>query len=99
MLVRATAVHDALCHLLENEPTQRRLTKLQTDQGKKFYNRHVQRLLDQYGIHHYSTRGEPKAAVAERFNRTLKELTYKYMTAHNTLKYLDALPELVALYN
>ena len=34
--------------------------------------------------------------MAERFNRTLKELTYKYMTARNTLKYLDALPELLA---
>ena len=32
-------------------------------------------------------------------NPKLKELTYKYMTAHNTLKYLDALPELVARYN
>ena len=64
---------------------------LQTDQGKEFYNQHVQRLLDEYDIHHYSTQGEPKAAVAERFNRTLKELT--------TLKYLDALPELLDRYN
>ena len=59
----------------------------------------MKRLLDQYGIHHYSTEGEPKVAVAERFNRTLKELTYKYMTARNTLKYLDALPELLVCYN
>ena len=29
----------------------------------------------------------------------LKELAYKYMTAHNTLKYLDASPELLAHYN
>ena len=56
-------------------------------------------LLDQYDIHHYSTQGEPKVAMAKWFNHTLKELTYKYMTAHNTLKYLDALPELLARYN
>ena len=56
-------------------------------------------LLDQYDIHHFSTHGEPKAAMAKRFNRTLKELAYKYMTAHDTLKYLDALPELLARYN
>ena len=37
--------------------------------------------------------------MAERFNHTLKELTYKYMTTHNTLKYLDALPELLARYS
>ena len=89
----------ALRHLLENELTPRWPVRLQTDQGKEFYNQHVKRLLDQYGIHHYSTQRESKAAVAERFNRMLKELTYKYMTAHNTLKYLDALPQLLACYN
>ena len=80
-------------------PPHRRPTYLQTDQGKEFYNKHVQQLLDDYDIQHYSTRGEPKAAVVERFNRTLKELTYKYMTVHNTLKYLEALPDLVRRYN
>ena len=86
-------------HLLENKPTKRHSVKLHTDQGKAIYNQHVQQLLDQYDIHHYSAQGKPKAVVAERFNRTLKELTYKCMTAHNTLKYLDALPELLARYN
>ena len=52
---RGTAVHDALRHLLENKLTQCRPVKLQTDQGKEFYNQHVKRLLDQYDIHHYST--------------------------------------------
>ena len=93
---RGTAVRDALRRLLENEPAQRRPVKLQTDQGKEFYKRHVKRLLDQCDIHHYSTQGGPKAAVAERFNRTLKELIYKYVTTHNTLKYLDALRGLLA---
>ena len=37
--------------------------------------------------------------MAKRFNRTLRELTYKYMKAHNTPKYLDTLPELLAHYN
>ena len=59
----------------------------------------MKRLLDDYDINHYSTRGEPKAAVAERFDRTLKEMMYKYMTARNTSKYLDALPDLVHRYN
>ena len=52
---RGMAVCVALRHLLENEPTPRRSVKLQTDQGKEFYNRHVQ----------------PKAVVAERFNPAL----------------------------
>jgi len=96
---RGTAMRNALRHLLENELTQRRPVKLQSNQGKEFYNQCMKRLLDQYGIHHCSTQGEPKAAVAERFNCTLEELPYKYMTAHNTQKYLDALPDLFARYN
>lgn len=37
--------------------------------------------------------------MAEHFNHTLKELTYKYMTAHDTLNYLDTLPDLLDTYN
>ena len=59
----------------------------------------MKQLLDQYGIQHYSTKGEAKVVVAKQFNRTLKELTYKYMTVHNTLKYLGTLPELLTRYN
>ena len=59
----------------------------------------MRELLEEYGVNHYSTRGEPKAAVVERFNRTLKELTYKYMTALNTLHYSRALPSIVDNYN
>lgn len=95
---KGKATAEAFQHLLENSGG-RRPVNLQTDQGKEFYNQHMKRLLDQYDIHHYSTRGEPKAALAERFNRTLKELMYKYMTARNTPKYLEALPLLVNKYN
>lgn len=49
--------------------------------------------------HHYSSHGEPKATMAEHFNHALMELTYKYMTAHNTLKYLHGLPKLLDRYN
>ena len=60
---RGMAVCVALRHLLENEPPPRRSVKLHTDQGKEFYNRHVQ-----------PKALEPKAVVAERFNPAL---TYK----------------------
>ncbi len=46
--------------------------KLQTDKGKEFLNRPVQTLLKHYEIHHLTTENETKAAVVERFNRTLK---------------------------
>jgi len=48
---------------------------------------------------HFSTEGDAKAAVVERFNRTLKERLYRYFTAANTLRFVDALPQLVEGYN
>jgi len=51
---RGTAVRDALQHVLETHPDHRP-TYLQTDQGKEFYNKHVQQLLDDYDIQHYTT--------------------------------------------
>ena len=73
--------------------------RLQTDAGKEFYNCVFQSLMTRNNIHHFSTRGDTKASVVERFNRTLKERMYRYFTAHNTYRYVDALPHLVQGYN
>ena len=73
--------------------------RLQTDRGKEFYNRTFQRWLEDWGIHHFSTEGDAKASVVERFNRSLKERLYRYFTAANTLRFDDVLPNLVQGYN
>ena len=73
--------------------------KLQTDDGKEFYNGHVQRVLKDHAVHHFSTAGDTKASVVERFNRTFKERLYRYMTTYNTPSYLSTLPALVRGYN
>ena len=73
--------------------------KLQTDDGKEFYNKHVTKVLKDHDVHHFSTSGDTKASVVERFNRTFKERLYRYMTTYNTLKYLSSLPKLVDGYN
>lgn len=72
---------------------------LQMDKGKEFYNAPFQKWLKEQGIKHFSTQGDAKAAVVERFNRTLKERLYRYMTAANTTQYLTALEGLVRQYN
>ena len=77
----------------------RRPILLQTDQGKEFYNKTFQSFLDKEGIHHFSTHGDAKASIVERFNRTFKERMYRYFTAANTLRYEDVLPLLVRGYN
>ena len=55
----------------------RRSRQLQTDKGKEFYNATFAKMLDRYGIRHFSTQGDAKASVVERFNRTLKGRMYR----------------------
>ena len=73
---------------------------LQTDDGKEFRNKSVQSLLRSYDIHHFSTHNaETKAAIVERFNRTLKSRMWRYFTRRQSWRYIDILPNLMRSYN
>ena len=60
---------------------------------------HVSTGLEKTPHYHFSTYGDTKASVIERFNRTLKERLYRYLTAANTLTIVDVLPQVVQGYN
>ena len=77
----------------------RRPLRVQTDQGKEFYNGGVQAWFKKQGSHHFSTFGDSKASVVERWHRDLKQRMYRYFTAHNTLRYVDVLQPLIHTYN
>ena len=47
----------------------------------------------------YSTYNERKSVVAERFIRTLKNKSFKHMTAINQNIYFDVLNDIVDKYN
>ena len=47
----------------------------------------------------YSIHNEGKSVVTERFIRTLKNKSYKYMTAISTNVYIDKLDDIVKKYN
>ena len=47
----------------------------------------------------YSTENEEKSSVVERWNRKMKNIMWKYLTANNTQKYIDVLPSMVDKYN
>ena len=47
----------------------------------------------------YTTNSETKAAVVERFNRTLKSRMWRYFTHHGNYRYMDIIGELVRGYN
>jgi len=57
-------------------------------------------MLKRHNIHFYTSENEDiKAAVVERFNRTLKTKLYRYFTFKNTRRYIDILQDLVDSYN
>ena len=74
-------------------------SRLWTDKGTEFYNQHVRRVLDANNVTLYSTENEEKSSVAERWNRTMKRIMWKYFTANNTNKYIDELQNMVDKYN
>lgn len=60
----------------------------------------MQEFLKNKNIHFRVVRNpDVKAAVIERFNRTLKERMWRYFTYKNTRCYIDILQDLVHAYN
>jgi hypothetical protein len=73
---------------------------LQTDKGTEFRGVHFQSMLARRGIRWYTSENDDiKAAVVERFNRTLKQKIYRYLTYRNAGRYLDVLGDIVNAYN
>lgn len=73
--------------------------KLRTDRGLEFSAGPVQQLLRSHNIEWQPAAGTLKACIAERVNKTLQILIYKYLTENETVRYLDVLPRLVKTYN
>ena len=78
----------------------RKPTRLQTDKGTEFMNRTFQQFLKKNHITFFTSENEDiKAAVVERFNRTLKDKLWRYFTYHQSLRYVEAVPLLTKAYN
>ena len=74
--------------------------RMQTDKGKEFLNADVNFFLKDGNTELWvSENDDVKAALFERFNRTLKDRMYKYVTANNTKRWIDMLPNLLDGYN
>src|SRR3977135_2452642 len=73
--------------------------KLQTDQGLEFESRPMQRFFHDNDIEQFSVKSQFKAAMVERFNRTLKTKMWRFFTHNNTRWWLEVLPKLIAAYN
>lgn len=67
--------------------------------GKEFYNQEMTQLLEMYKINRYSTFSAMKAAIVERFNRTLKRKIYEQFSLRGNYKWVDLIQRLVDEYN
>ena len=72
---------------------------VQTDLGKEFYNKTVQDLFRKHKINQYTVHSKFKAAVVERFNRTLRERLNRYFTHQRNKKWIMVLPKIIHAYN
>ena len=69
------------------------------DQGKEFLNKEFKKWATENRIGIYHTFGNGKSAIVERFNRTLKSIMWKKLTAMNSHDWVDLLPRLIEIYN
>ena len=77
----------------------RKPNKIWVDRGSEFYNTSFKKWLQDNDIVMYSTHNEGKSVVSERFIRTLKSKTYKYMASISKNVYIDKLDDVVNEYN
>ena len=90
-------VANALNKMLQKAPTTPK--HIQSDLGKEFYNVHVQNLFKRFKINHYTVHSQFKAALVERFNRTLREKLTRYFTHRGRKVWIHVLPQIIETYN
>jgi hypothetical protein len=94
---RAVDIIEGFSKIFETAP---KPVFIQSDKGREFTANSVQEYFRQMGIKHYTTQNpDTKAAIIERFHRTLKAKMYKYFSFESTLNYIDILPKLLESYN
>ena len=92
----AAAVRDAFATMI----TDVKPTFVQSDKGTEFLNATFQKLLSDNGIKHYTSENDDlKCAVVERWNRTILERLFRYLTYKNTTRYIDIMQDIVESYN
>ena len=76
----------------------RKPNKIWVDKGSEFYNSSFKKWLKYNDTEMYSTNNEGKSVITERFIRTLKNKTYKYMTSISKNVYIGKLDEIFNQY-
>ena len=77
----------------------RKPTKLRSDPGTEFANKDVRGLLKREKVNYFVTRNVVKASYAERAIKTIKSRIARYMTRHQTHRWVDILDDVTKSYN
>ena len=72
---------------------------LYVDEGTEFYNNHMKRVCKENDIKMYSTHNEPKASIAERFIRTLRNKIEVHFIKSTSTVWYKKLQDIVNEYN
>lgn len=91
---KVTRAFDAICRRAKIHPRH-----VHTDEGKEFFNSHFEKYCKDNRIHHYKVNSEVKAALVERFNRTVQSNYYKYKNALPKEKPVDLFSLVIRNYN
>lgn len=81
------------------DETKRKPKKIWVDRGSEFNNRIFKTWMRANDCLMYSTFGESKSVIVERFNKTLKTKMWKYFTEKNTRRWVDNLQDWLRWYN
>ena len=73
--------------------------RLQTDKGKELFNSDLQALTKRHGIQHFASGSNQKAAVVERFNRTIKTRIWTNLSDRGSVSWVDVIQDQVEAYN
>lgn len=103
----------AFCRLIKNktgpvvlesfksilDEAKRKPINIVLDGGSEFRNKLFQDFCKKNNINLFNPDTSTHGAYIERFNRTLQDITYKYMTENNTYRFKDVFQNLVKTYN
>ena len=94
----AVEVRDAIKQWLDSLPG-RKVKVYMTDYGTEFKNAAVKKLFAERGIEQRFAHGTSKSCFAERANKTIQLLVYKWLSDQETTRYIDQLQNFAKTYN
>ena len=94
----AKSVSDAFREILHSSEKSPRF--LNCDQGKEFSNSQLGNVLKEHSVKFFTTKdSDIKAGVVERFNKSLMQRIFRYLTKNNTRTFVNVLPDIIRAYN